>query len=236
MKRLMTAFLLLFITNSLAAQRKSLNKTQSFLSIETGVPIAVPKSQSFPIPLTFEYQRQKKRWALGAGLGLQYDKNSWGDCSKRFVVGTPLRATYIILYYPYLPYCETEQSLELKPSVFGSYYFLQKRKIQVFAKFGGVMSVPIFNDKRGEYYEFGARVSGGIQEVIDAGPISLSNYGSLNTAINYGFLYGVGGKYALNKQIALRFSLQSEWYSDYFRNNTNRGSLVSILGGLTIKI
>ena len=122
MKRLSTALLLLFIANSLVAQRNSNKRTQSFLSVETGVPIVVPRFHTFPIPLTIEYQRQKKRWALGVGLGLEYDKDAYGDCQRRVSVGTSLR--FLGPYpYPYIPYCETSQYLNLKPSVFGNYYF-----------------------------------------------------------------------------------------------------------------
>lgn len=238
MKRVFTALLLLFIANSLAAQRKSANKIQSFLSIETGVPMVVPSFQTFPIPLTIEYQRQKKRWGGGVGLGITYDRNSHGDCSKRIPAGTPLRllGNYS---YPYLSYCENSQSLNLKPSIFGVYYFLQKPKMQLFAKLGGVANVPIFHDKQGEYYEIEAIANGGMaNQVINAGPIYLRNYDyyQLKVLTHIGLLYGIGGQYALNKRTALRFSVQSEWYSDYFKNNSQNGSLASALGGVMIKI
>lgn len=238
MKRLSTALLLLFIANSLAAQRKSTNKTQSFLSIETAVPIVVPNFCTFPIPLTIEYQRQKKRWALGVGLGLEYDKDSYGDCSKRVSVGTPLR--FLGQYpYPYIPYCETSQYLNLKPSIFGNYYFLQQRKIQLFAKLGSVVSVPVFKDKRGEYYEIEeTRNQGTVITVVNVGPIYLHNYDyyQQKTPTHFGLLYGVGGQYAVNKKTALRLVFQSEWYSDYFNDGNQNGFLISALVGLTIKI
>lgn len=239
MKRVLTVLSLLFIANSLAAQRKSANKTHSFLSIETGVPMVVPSFQTFPIPLTIEYQRQKKRWALGAGLGIAYDKNSYGDCSKRTVTKGQDLGFLGPYPYPYFPYCETTQSLGLKPSVFGSYYFLQKRKMQLFAKLGGVANVPIFSNKRGEYYQIEVITDIGTTiKVVDAGPIYLRNYdGYYQKALTrIGLLYGVGGQYALNKKTAVRFSCQSEWYSDYFENNRSGGSLVSALVGWMIKI
>lgn len=239
MKRVLTALLLLFIANSLAAQRKSSKKTQSFLAIETGVPIVVPTFHNFPIPLTFEYQRQKKRWGLGASLALQYDKKSSGNCAERRITKGQDLSFFGSYPYPYLPYCETAQSLGLKPSIFGSYYFLQKRKMQLFAKLGGVADVPIFNDKRGEYYEIEATINGGTTlKVINVGPIFLRNYDyyQQKPLTRIGLLYGIVSQYTLNKQTALRFSFQSEWYSDYFKNNSQSGSLISALGGVTIKI
>jgi hypothetical protein len=239
MKRVLTALLLLFVANSLTAQRKSTKKTLSFLSIETGVPLVVPNFHYFPIPLNIEYQRQKKRWGLGVALSFQYDRNSYGDCSKRVPVGTPIRFADNYIYLPYLPYCETAQYVGLKPSIFGSYYFLQKRKIQLFAKFGGVADVLIYNEKRGEYYQLeGITNLNTSINVIDAGPISLRNHGYLQQKglTHFGLLYGISGQYALNKRNALRFSFQGEWYGDYLKNKGNRGSLVSILGGWTIKI
>jgi hypothetical protein len=239
MKRVLTVLLLLFIANSLAAQRKSANKVQSFLSIETGVPIVVPSFQTFPIPLTIEYQWQKKRWGLGAGLGLTYDRNSSGDCSKRTITKGQDLGFYGPYPYPYFPYCATSQYLNLKPSIFGSYYFLQKRKMQLFAKLGGVADVPIFKDIRGEYYQIEVITDIGTTiKVIDAGPIYLHNYDSYyqKPLTRIGLLYGIGGQYALNKKMAVRFSCQSEWYSDYFENNRGGSSLLSALGGLMIKI
>jgi hypothetical protein len=102
-----------------------------------------------------------------------------------------------------------------------------------------VADVPIFNDKRGEYYEIEATINGGTTlKVINTGPIFLHNYDYYQPkpSTRIGLLYGVVGQYALNKQTALRFSFQSEWYSDYFKNNNQSGSLVSILAGVTIKI
>lgn len=202
MKRVFTALLLLFIANSLAAQRKSTNKTQSFLSIETGVSMAVPSFHNFPIPLTIEYQRKKKRWGLGVGLGLEYDKKSSGDCSKRTITKGQDLYFFGDFSYPYFPYCETAQSLGLKPSIFGSYYFLQKRKMQLFLKLGGVADVPIFKDKRGEYYQIEVITDFGTTiKVVNAGPISLHNYDyyQQKPLTHIALLYGVGGQYALSK-------------------------------------
>ena len=237
MKSVFTALLLVFIANSLAAQRKSANKIQSFLTIGTGVPIVAASFQAFPIPLTIAYQRQKKRWAVDVGLGLQHDKNVYGDCSKRTV--TKGQDLVILGNYlsPHLPYCETSRFLSLKPAILGNYYFLQKRQMQLFAKFGGVADVPIFHDKQGEYYQIEVTTNGGTTiKVIDAGPIFLRNYDKRKIPIRFGLLYGVGGQYALNTKTALRFSVQSEWYSDYLNKNTQNGSLISALGGVMIKI
>jgi hypothetical protein len=236
MKRLSTILCLLFVANSLFAQKKSQRTPQYFLSIETGAPILNTTYQNLPIPLNIEYQRQKKQWGFGASLALQYNTYSSGDCSKRIPVGTYL---YIAGYFsaPYNAYCETSQYLAVKPSLFSSYYFLQKKKYNLFAKLGGIANIPVFTHKKGEFYEIDVQINGGTTiQVINSGPIHISGKVKSNRLTHIGLLSGLGGNYFLNKRTALRFSLQSEWYSGAFKDNTDSGLLLFALAGVMIKI
>lgn len=236
MKRLLTALLLFSIANNLFAQKKSQKTPQYFLSIETGAPILNTTYQNFPIPLNIEYQRKKKQWGFGASLAVQYDTDSYGDCSKRIPVGTHLRflGNYTA---PYLLYCETSQYLAAKPSLFSSYYFLQKKKYNLFAKLGGIANMPVLTHQEGEFYEIDVQINGGTTiQVINSGPIHISGKVKSNRLTHIGLLSGLGGNYFLNKRTALRFSLQSEWYSGAFKDNTDSGLLLFALAGVTIKI
>jgi hypothetical protein len=231
MKRLSTIFLLLFIVNTLLAQKKSRNGPQSFMAIETGLPIINRSYAHLPIPLNIEWQRKNRRWGLGASIALQYDRESSGDCSNRTL--TINTGRYLGNFGPYFPYCETLQNLNLKPSIFGAYYFVQKKRFSVFAKLGGIANIPILAHQDGEYYKVETtQVMGTTITAIDAGPIHIKGNGFLNQT-RIGLLSGLGVNYFLNKRTALRFTLQSESYCNYWPNG---GSLVFALGGINFKI
>jgi hypothetical protein len=231
MKRLSTILLLLFIANSLIAQKKSKNVWQSFIAIETGLPMVNTTYSHFPIPLNIEGQRKKKQWGFGISIALQYDRYSSGDCSNHTIMTGRFLGNFP---YPYIPYCETFQYLDLKPTVFGSYSFLQKKSWHLFAKLGGVADIPILTHQNGEFYQIEVSQSFPISiKVIDAGPIYLNrNIPSYQTN-RVGLLSGLGVNYFLNKRTALRFTLQSEWYSNY---SDDGGSLLFALGGINFKI
>jgi hypothetical protein len=240
MKRLSTILVLLFIAHNLFAQRKSRNAPQSFWAIETGVPILNKTDAHFPIPLNIEWQRKNKQWGFGANIALQYDRYSWGDCSIR-----PINTGFLGLGFSntvnttfYHPYCETSQYLNLKPSIFGSYYFLQKKRLNFFAKLGGIVNIPILEHEEGEYSQIEEQHIGSTVKYIvkDAGPIHIKRNLYLNQTTRIGLLSGLGVNYFLNKRTSLRFTLQSEWYSDYFKGNNRDGSLIFALGGVTTKI
>jgi hypothetical protein len=232
MKRLSTILLLLFIAHSVFAQRKSRNAPQSFLAIETGVPILNKNHSDFLIPLNIEWQRKKKQWGFGASIGLQYDRYSSGDCSRRYTVNSIRDVTGFVDSYRYRPYCETSQYLDLNPTIFGSYYFIQKKKLNVFVKLGCVGNIPIIARKEGEYYEV-ETLPNGSMIVKNPDPIHISKNIPTYQKTRIGLLSGLAVNYFLNKRTALRFTLQSELYSHYWNND---GSLLFALGGITFKI
>jgi hypothetical protein len=237
MKRLSTILVLLCIANNLFAQRQSRNTPQSFLAIETGVPIFIKSFANFPIPLNIEWQRKNKQWGLGANIALQYDRYSSGDCSVRPInpdfLGLAFSNTFSTTFY--LPYCETTQYLNLKPSIFGSYYFLQKKRLNFFAKSGGIINIPILEHTEGEYYEIDEQHIGNTVKysVKDVGPIHRKSNVRFNRA-RIGLLSGLGVNYFLNKRTALRLTLQSELYDYYWDNGVDL--LFFALGGITFKI
>jgi hypothetical protein len=212
MKRLSTILLLFLIANNLLAQKKSRNAEQSFITIETGLPIVNIPHPYFKIPLNIEFERRKKHWGFGANIGLQYSRYSWGDCSKRIVdTGRALTA----YASSYRPYCETFQYLNLKPAIFGSYYFLQKKKFNLFARLGSIADVSILTHQKGEFYEIDTQqTTGTTVQIINAGPIYISRNLPHYRTMRIGLLSDLGANYGLNKRTALRFNLQSEWYSD----------------------
>ena len=125
------------MTNGLFAQKKSIKTPQSLLTLEIGLPIKIKQGQYFPIPINIEWQCVKNKWGLGAALGFEYNNDASGDCSKRLEVGS------VVKFFPgniapikYAPYCDRSQHLYFKPSVFASYYFLKKKKWQLFAQLG----------------------------------------------------------------------------------------------------
>jgi hypothetical protein len=219
---------LFLIANNLLAQKKSKNAWQSFVAIETGLPIVNTPYPYFKIPLNIEFERRKKYWGFGANIGLQYSRDSWGDCSER-IVNTGRDLNNFI--NSYRPYCETLQYLNLKPSIFGSYYFLQKKKFNLFTRLGIMADVPILTHQRGAFYEINTQNMGGTSvQVINAGPIYINRNIPSFQAMRIGSLSNLGVNYGLNKRITLRFNLQSEWYSDY------NGFLLLALIGVNVKI
>jgi hypothetical protein len=232
MKRLSTILVLLLIAHNLFAQRKSRNDPQSFMAVEIGVPILNKTNFQFPIPLNLEFQRKNNKWGLGVNIALQYDKYSSGYRSNNNVtVGQQIRFTGIYPY-PYVPYHETLQFLNLKPSVFGSYYFVRQKKFNSFIKLGTIIDIPILEHQNGEFYEI--EIQQNIFNTInvkDAGPIHINrNIPSYQTR-QIGLLSGFGVNYFLNKRAALRFTLQSEWYSNYLGD-----SILFALGGVNFRI
>jgi hypothetical protein len=235
MKRLSTILVLLCAANGLFAQRAKKNAAQSYLSVDIGVPIYNTTFAKFPIPLAIEWQRKKKRLGFGASVALEYDKNSRGDCANRNITTGQIIGFQGIVPYPYVPYCETLQYLNLKPTIFGCYYFVQKKHFNCFAKLGSIANIPVLLHQEGEFYEIEA-----LQNIInpakvkDAGPIHISrNIPSYQTK-QIGLLSGLGGNYFLNKRTALRFTLQSELYRNYWDNGADL--LFFALCGITFKI
>jgi hypothetical protein len=232
MKRLSTILLLLCIAHNLSAQRKSKNAPQSFMAIETGVPIFFRPSKNFPIPLNIEWQRKNNKWSFGASIALQYDRYSWGDCSRRYPFNTITGRDVTAFVDFYRPYCETFQYLDFKPSIFGIYYFLQKKKFNLFAKLGSIGNIPIIANKEGEYYEIESQNT--TTKVKDPGPIHISRNIRTYQTTQIGLLSGVGVNYFFNKRTALRFTFQSEFYSSNYWYE--RGSSIFALGGINFKI
>jgi hypothetical protein len=235
MKRLSTILLLLCIANSLFAQKTKENPAQSFLSIDIGVPIYTTTFAKFPIPLDIEWQRKKKRLGFGASVALEYDKTSWGDCTKRISVGTYLLERDTYQQGTLRWYCVNYQTLEIKPSIFGYYYLLENKKWRLWTKIGAIADLNILTHEEGEAYEVEIKNGSGTTiQVIKSEPMHISrNIEPYNKGINLGLLSGLGANYALNNRTALRFTLQSELYSHYWNND---GSLLFALGGITFKI
>lgn len=233
MKRLSTILLLLFIANNLFAQKTKKNAAQSFLSIDIGVPIYNTTFAKFPLPLAVEWQRKKKRLGFGASVVLEYDKNSWGDCTKRIPIGT-------YLYEADSPpgtlrsYCVTYQTLEIKPTLFGNYYLLENKKWRLWIKLGAIVERNVLVHQEGEFYEVEIKNGAGTTiQVIKSDPIHINRNIETYKGMNLALLSGFGANYALNKRTALRFTIQSELYSHYWDNG---GTLLFALGGITFKI
>jgi hypothetical protein len=236
MKRLSTILVLLCVVNSLFAQRTKKNAAQSFLSIDISVPIYNTTFAKLPIPLAIEWQRKKKRFGFGISIALEYDKNSRGDCSKRIPIGT-------YLYEAASPpgtlrwYCVTYQTLGVKPSVFGSYYLLENKQWRLWTKLGAIAEKKVLVHQEGEAYEVEIKTGAGTTiQVIKSEPIHINRNIEPYKGIKWGLLSGLGANYALNKRTALRFTIQSELYSDYFEDNNRNGALLFASLGVTTKM
>jgi hypothetical protein len=231
MKRLSTILVLLCITHNLFAQRTKKNAAQSFLSVDIGVPIYTTTFAKFPIPLAIEWQRKKKRFGFGASIALEYDKTSWGDCTKRISVGTYLLERDTYQQGSLRWYCVSYQTLGIKPSIFGYYYLLENKKWRLWTKMGAIADLNILTHEEGEAYEVEIKNGAGTTiQVIKSEPIHISR--NIETqGISVGLLNGLGANYALNKRTALRFTLQSELYGDYLGN-----PILFALGGVTFRI
>ena len=233
MKPFLTLVLLTFlITNSLLAQKKTKNTPQSWLAIEVGAPIIVKQNTISKFPLNIEFQKRKNNWGIGAALGLEYGKYLSGDCNRRVEVGTPVRFRdpgNTQLYNKYEAYCSKYQVYTFKPSVFGNFYFLQRRKINLFAKLGLTANIWSLSRTVGEYYEYDTNnISTTLvtHEVINTGPIHL-----VHTYQSWGInkvdlLSGLGLNYVLNKRTTFRMTLQSEVNVPFLTKNRENGVLL----------
>jgi hypothetical protein len=227
MKRLSTILVLLCVANNLFAQRTKKNAAQSFLSVDIGVPIYNTTFAKFAIPVAIEWQRRKKHLGFGASVALEYGKTSWGDCARRIPIGTYLRDVSAIMG-SLRAYCVTYQYLGIKPALFGNYYLFQDKKRYLQAKIGAITNINVLHHQEGEFYEMGTN-----GQVIQSGPIHINRKIDTYKGIDVGLLSGLAANYALNKQTALRFTLQSELY---IRNNNRNGLLFFALVGVTRKI
>jgi hypothetical protein len=245
MKRFFMLVLLLnLVVVGLYAQKKSKNSIQSFLTIETGASFPLDQTQNFSIPFNIEFQRIKKKWSFGAAIGLDFDKYSWGDCNRREEVGSTkpfslLNGSFLIPPFQY--YCINDKYFTIKPTVFGSYTFFQKKKVNVFAKMG--VAVPILKifHYAGEFYEYEAKMDSlGLYtfKVTNPGPIHLVKNRHLWNIDHLEMIGSLGLNYAFNKRINLRFTLQSVtklFLFDSYDSDEKR-VLFSGLCGLSFKI
>ncbi len=239
MKRILTLALLFnCVVCGLFAQKKSKNTVESFLSIELGVPMKLNTYDHFPIPLNIEFQKKKTKWGFGASLAAQYDRYFFGDCNTRIPVGTYLVERDLGgISSTIRPYCKTLQYLSLKPSIFGSYYFLRKKRWNMFAKLGLAANIQIFQRKKGDYYEVEVnQVTGRTSQVINSGSLHFERSTTFFEFRNIALLGGMGFNYFLNNRSALRFTIQPEKNMLLFQNNTNKGYLIFGLGGISFKI
>jgi hypothetical protein len=227
MKRLSTILLLLCVANSLFAQRTKKNAAQSFLSVDIGIPIYNTTFAQFAIPIVIEWQKKKKHLGFGASVALEYDKSSWGDCARRIPMGTYLRDVSAIMG-SLRAYCVTYQDLGIKPALFSNYYLFHDKKWHLWAKVGVIADVNVLHHQEGKFYEIDTT-----GQVIKSEPIHINRKIDTYKGIDVGLLSGLAANYALNKQTALRFTLQSELY---IRNNNRNGLLLFALVGVTRKI
>jgi hypothetical protein len=240
MKRFLTlALLFCFLMNGLFAQNNSENEIQSVIIVETGLSFSVQPSSNFSMPLNVEFQRVKKKWGFGAALGLDFDKYSEGDCNRRLEVGTYVQFRDPGNVHDLGVYCYNSNYLNLKPSVFGSYYFLQKKKLNLFAKIGLTGNILNIFHSKGTFYEFDTTTDTfGLEthKVINSGPIQLKRNGHSWTFDNINLLSGLGLNYSLNKRTSLRFTLQSEVKMLFLSKYDDKKFLFLGLCGLSFKI
>jgi hypothetical protein len=227
MKRLATILLLLFLGYNLFAQKTKKNAAQSFLSVDIGISIYSTTFSKFPIPLAVEWQKKKKHLGFGASVALEYGKTSWGDCARRIPIGTYLRDVSAIIG-SLRAYCVTYQDLGIKPALFGNYYLFHDKKWHLWTKIGVIADVNVLHHQEGEFYEIDTN-----GQVIKSEPIHINQNLETYKGINLGLLSGLAANYALNKQTALRFTLQSELF---IRNNNRNNLLLFALVGVTRKI
>jgi hypothetical protein len=203
------SFLFFCMINGLFAQKNRKNESQSFITVETGLSFSTELVQNFSMPLNVEFQRTKKKWGFGAALGLDFDKYSGGDCNRRLEVGTYVQFRDPTNIGDLGYYCFNSNYLNLKPSVFGSYYFLQKKKLNLFAKIGLIGNILTLFHSDGKFYQFDTTIDTfGLytHKVINSGPIQLKRNGHSWTFDNINLLSSLGLNYSLNKRANLRFS------------------------------
>ena len=228
------------MTNGLFAQKKNIKTPQSLLTLEIGLPIKTRQGQHFPIPINIEWQYVKNKWGLGAALGVEYNNDASGDCSKRLEIGS------VVKFDPgngapikYAPYCNRLQELFFKPSLFASYYFLKKKKWQLFAQLGLKCSIWSWYRDSGDYYEFETTTSSTnvvTHKVINPNPIYFARTRRSWNIGNIDLLSRIGMNYALNKRMSVRFTLQSETNIPFLNKYDEKGVFLSGLCGLTYKL
>ena len=177
---------------------------------------------------------------MSAALGFEYNTYALGDCSKRLEIGSVVRFDPgNVVPYKYAPYCTRSQELFLKPSVFACYYFLKKKKWQLFAQLGLKSTVWSWYRYSGDYYEFETTTSSTnvvTHKVINGNPTYLARTQRSWEFGNVDLLGRIGGNYALNKRMALRFTLQSETNMPFLNKYNEEGVFLSGLCGLTYKL
>jgi hypothetical protein len=242
MKRFLTlALLFCLILNGLFAQKKPKNKAQSSLAIETGVPIFKKEGQTFPIPLNLEFQKIKKRWGLGVALGLAYDTYLYGDCNRRVETGSYAEPEHSSVFSGGFVgvYCENRHLLNVKPSIFSSYYFFQSKKVNLFVKMGLTVNILGLYRRTSESFQVDPQPDSlGRYKVLNGDPIHSVQNGHLWHFNNVDLMSGLGMNYTINKQTSLRFALQSEVNIPFQTQSLypEKTVLVSMLCGLSFKI
>lgn len=240
MKRFLTLVLLFcLLINGLFAQEKTENRRDTTITIESGISLKHTTRDRFPIPLNFELQKRAEKWGWGASLSIQYDRKSWGDCNKRFAVGTFLDWSIEIRNPSNVlrAYCESFHYLSVKPTVFGSCYFLEKKKWNMFVKIGLLANLDIEEWIKGDYFEIeNNTISSSFVKVIKSEPVRVVQKTPLFQLNNIGFLSGLGCNYFLNEKTAIRFTVQPELNTSLFIKTYNKGYLIFVLGGLSFKI
>lgn len=240
MKRFLTLVLLFcLLINGLFAQEKRKSTPQSFLTIETGLSYSTELTPNFSMPFNIEFQRVKKKWGFGAALGLDFDKYSEGDCNRRLEVGTYVQFRDHGNFRDLEFYCKKNNYLNFKPSVFGSYYFFQKKKLNFFAKIGLTGTILNIFHSDGKFYQFDTTTDTfGLytHKVINSGPIQRKSNSHSWTFDNINLLSSLGLNYALNKRTNLRFTLQSEAKVLFLSKYDDKKFLFSGLCGLSFKI
>ncbi len=240
MKRILTLILLLLlVVCGLFAQKKSTNKVYSLFTLETGMNYCAKPHPNFSMPLNIEFQRVKKKFGLGAAIGLDFDQYSFGDCNRRVELNS-----FVILkdkgnFGNFLAYCSNDRNLNIKPSFFGSFIFLQKKKMSIFTKIGfGASILKVFRYS-GEYYEYEAKIENfGLYtyRVINQGPIHRVNYTHSWGIDNIDFLSSLGLNYVINKRLNLCFTVQSETKLPILNQYNEKGVLFSGLCGFSLKL
>lgn len=245
MKRFLTLVLLFcLISNGLFAQKNRKNETQSFITVETGLSFSAEPVQNFSMPFNIEFQKIKNKWGFGAALGLDYDRYFYGNCNKRFETGSYDKLSAYLgnsssgnMYH----YCITSIRLNFKPSVFGSYYFFQKGKTNLFLKMGSSLNVLDLSHTTGEYFEYDPQSNSlgtGFYKITNGGPIHIVTNRRFWGINNIDLLSGLGMNYTFNKRTSLRFTLQSEVNIPFLSRflYEDKGFLITGLCGLSFKI
>ena len=98
-------------------------------------------------------------------------------------------------------------------SCLASYYFLKKKKWQLFAQLGLTCSVQSWYRNSRDYYEFETTTSSTnavTHKVINSGPLYFAKTWRFSEIGNINLLSKIGMNCVLNKRMSVRFTLQSE--------------------------